>query len=223
MSFKILVVEDEMRMREFIKEYFEEEEWITLEASNGSEALDLFSRETIDLVILDIMMPGLDGKYVCSKIREESDVGIIMLTALEDETSQLECYNLGADDYITKPFMPKVLVAKVKRFLYRLDGTIAHSTYENDKLKINFDQRVVSIDGTKVDFSPKEFNLLIYLIKANGAVKTRDQILDEIWGYDYYGSTRVVDNHILKIRTKLGCYGSMITTVVGMGYKYEKD
>lgn len=218
----ILVVEDEVRMREFIVSYLEKEGWNTLEASNGQEAIEIFSNQQVDLVILDIMMPKIDGKETCKRIREISEVHIIMLTALEEETSQLECYKIGADDYITKPFKAKVLVAKINRLLERVKVSVEKDDYEYKQLKVDYLAREVYLLGKAIKFAPKEYDLLTYLIKNKSIVKSREQILDEIWGYDYYGSTRVVDNHVLKVRGKLQSMGNNIITVVNTGYKYEE-
>lgn len=221
MKYNILIVEDEIRMREFVSVYFRAEGYTVYEANDGEEALDIFKKKTIDLIVLDIMIDKLDGKEVCRIIRENSEVPIIMLTALEGEDDQLKCYEFGADDYITKPFVAKILIAKANRLLKR--ANIASSDiYKHKELKINFEAREVFIKGKLIEFAPKEFNLLRYLVLNKGIALTREQILNEVWGFDYYGDTRVVDNHILKIRNKLNDLSKCLKTVITVGYKYEE-
>lgn len=192
-----------------------------MEAKNGKEALDIFnSDQSIDLIILDIMMPELDGWSVCRQIRKSSRVPVIMLTARSDESDELFGFDLGADEYITKPFSPMILVARVQALLRR-SGNAEYSTKLFDGLEINEIGRDVYIDGVKLDLSPKEFELLVFLADNKGIALSRDQILNSVWDYDYFGDARTVDTHIKKLRLKLGDKGDFIQTVRGLGYKFE--
>lgn len=217
----LLIVEDEFRIRLLLKDYFIREDFNILEASNGKEAIEMFSKNKVDLVILDIMMPELDGFEVCKIIREASSIPIIMLTAREEEDDKLLGYNLGADDYITKPFSPKVLVAKVKALLKRTDSHKDTSILEFNGLTINKLSHEVLINNNAINLSPKEYDLLIYLASNEGIALSRDQILDNVWGIDYYGDTRTVDTNIKRLREKLLNKSDYITTVRGSGYKFE--
>ncbi|GIM28657.1 DNA-binding response regulator [Clostridium polyendosporum] len=217
----LLIVEDEFRIRLLLKDYFIREDFKILEASNGKEAIEIFSKNKVDLVILDIMIPKLDGFEVCKIIRESSSTPIIMLTAREDEDDKLLGYNLGADDYVTKPFSPKVLVAKVKALLRRTDSHRDTSILEFNDLTINKLSHEVLVNNNVINLSPKEYDLLIYLVSNQGIALTRYQILDNIWGIDYYGDTRTVDTNIKRLREKLLTASDYITTVRGSGYKFE--
>lgn len=221
MAINILVVEDESRMREFIGVYFRAEGFNVYEAENGIKALKILAENNINLIVLDIMMPELDGFEVCKRVRETSNVPIIILTAVEGEEQQLLGYELGADDYITKPFKGKILVAKAKRILERSSEVNEKAVLKYEGVKIELDAREIFVSGEKVDFAPKEFDLLVYLAENYGVAKSRDQILNNVWGYDYFGEARVVDNHIKKIRKKLKNYSSYIKTVISIGYKFE--
>jgi DNA-binding response OmpR family regulator len=222
----ILIVEDESRMRHLIATYLKKEGLTVLEAENGMQALDIFKREKIDLIILDIMMPYMDGYEVCKNIRAHSDVLIIMLTAKSEEDDKLLGYGLGADDYQTKPFSPKVLTAKVKALLKRSElvevKTEAGLT-KIDTLEINDLSHNVTLNGEKLDLSPKEYDLLLYLAKNHGIVLSRDQLLTNVWGYDFDGDLRTVDTHVKRVRQKLGEKADLITTVRGSGYKLEAE
>lgn len=217
----LLIVEDEFRIRLLLKDYFIREDFNILEASNGKEAIEIFSKNKVDLVVLDIMMPELDGFEVCKIIREASSTPIIMLTAREEEDDKLLGYNLGADDYITKPFSPKVLVAKVKALLKRTDSHKDTSILEFNGLTINKLSHEVLVNNNAINLSPKEYDLLIYLSSNEGIALSRDQILDNVWGIDYYGDTRTVDTNIKRLREKLLNKSDYITTVRGSGYKFE--
>lgn len=226
MSKTVLIVEDESRMRHLISSYLKKENINVLEAENGLQALDVFKREDIDLVILDIMMPFMDGYEVCRNLRTHSEVLIIMLTAKSEEDDKLLGYGLGADDYVTKPFSPKVLTAKVKALLKRSDIT-ENKTVEGvtkiDTLEINELSHNVTLNGEKLDLSPKEYDLLLYLAKNHGIVLSRDKLLTNVWGYDFDGDLRTVDTHIKRVRQKLGDKADLITTVRGSGYKLESE
>lgn len=219
----IMIVDDEPRIRHLISYYLEMEGYKVIEADNGRAALDTFFRRSIDLIILDIMMPVMDGMEFCREIRKTSNVLILMLTAKSEDTDKLLGYELGADDYVTKPFSPRVIVAKVKAMLKRLDLPTSNDSevikYEN--LEINEMSHEVRVDNEIVDFSPKEFDILLYLARNKGLVLSRDNILNNVWGSDYYGDFRTVDTHIRRIREKLGNYSNFIITVTGVGYKFE--
>ncbi|MCT4620093.1 MAG: response regulator transcription factor [Marinisporobacter sp.] len=221
MGKSILVVEDESKMREFISLYLRKEGYEVIEACDGEKGLEKFNNNKIDLTILDVMMPKLDGFEVCKKIREHSKVPIIILTAIEEERDHIKGYEMGADDYITKPFKAKILIAKIKRLFERLREEIDKDVYTYDKLKIDLEGRQVIINGSKVKLAPKEFELLEYLVINKGIALTRNQILENVWGYDFEGETRVVDNHIKKLRSKLENYSRFIETVISVGYKFE--
>lgn len=217
----ILVVEDESKIREFISLYLRKEGYKVIQADNGEAGVEKFKENKIDLIVLDIMMPKLNGFEVCKKIREKSKVPIIMLTAIEEERDHVKGYELGADDYVTKPFKVKILIAKIKRLFERIREENDKKAFVYDKLKIDMDGREVFINGSKIKLAPKEFELLKYLIINKGIVLTRNQILENVWGYDFEGETRVVDNHIKKLRNKLENYSMLIETVISVGYKFE--
>ncbi|PAB58804.1 response regulator transcription factor [Anaeromicrobium sediminis] len=221
MQNSILVVEDESRMREFVSLYLRNEGYKVVEAHTGETAMKKFEIEKIDLIILDIMMPKLDGFEVCKRIREKSKVPIIILTAIEKEMEQIKGYELGADDYVTKPFKIKVLIAKIKRLLQRLNEETAKKVIVYGELRINLHGREVWINERQVKLAPKEFELLEYLIVNRGMALSRSKILEQVWGYDFEGGTRVVDNHIRKLRSKLENYAKTIKTVISVGYKFE--
>jgi two-component system, OmpR family, response regulator ResD len=223
MNKTLLLVEDETRMRILISDYLKREGYSLLEASNGVEALKIFNSNTTDLVILDIMMPYLDGWDVCKAIRKTSDVPIILLTAKSEEEDKLLGYELGADDYITKPFSPKVLVAKVKVLLKRMEQkqNVKSDVISFDGLIIDELSHEVRVDDETVMLTPKEYDLLLFLVKNKGIALSRDKILDSVWGIDYYGDARTVDTNIKRLREKLGSKAEMIATVRGSGYKFE--
>ena len=217
---KILIADDEQLMRQLVIDFLKPEGYEILEASDGKESLDIYDKEHPDLILLDVMMPGYDGWTVCREIRRESTVPIMMLTAKGEEIDQLFAYDLGADEYITKPFSPKILVAKIKALLRRSQNE--QETHEaDDGVAIDRDARQVVIDGKNVDLSPTEYKLLNYLMSNTGKALSRRQILNQVWNYDYYGDLRTVDTHINRLRIKLGDKGRYIRTVRGYGYRYD--
>ena len=218
---KILIADDEARMRKLVSDFLKREGCQVIEAENGKLALELFHKEQkIDLVILDIMMPYLDGWSVCREIRKGSKVPIIMLTAKSEETDELLGFGLGADEYITKPFSPLVLAARVQALLRRTgSGNKAKKSYSG--LVIDEIGHVVSIDSVPIELSPKEFELLVYFSDNEGIALSRDQILNSVWDFDYFGDARTVDTHVKKLRLKLGDKGVYIHTIRGLGYKFE--
>lgn len=217
---KILIADDEQLMRQLVIDFLKPEGYEILEASDGKEALEIYDKEHPDLILLDVMMPGYDGWTVCREIRRESTVPIMMLTAKGEEIDQLFAYDLGADEYITKPFSPKILVAKIKALLRRSQND--QETHEaDDGVAIDRDARQVVLDGKNVDLSPTEYKLLNYLMSNTGKALSRRQILNQVWNYDYYGDLRTVDTHINRLRIKLGDKGRYIRTVRGYGYRYD--
>lgn len=223
MSKTVLLVEDEARMREIISDYFKKDGFNILEAPDGKKALELYEENTVNLVILDIMIPELDGWSVCKRLRKSSDVPIIMLTARSDEDDKLMGYELGADDYVTKPFSPKVLVAKAKTLLKRAEGTIgkSDSVISCADIEINKPARTVKIYGDIIELAPKEYDLLLYMIENKDVVLSRETILNNVWSYDYFGDLRTVDTHIKKLRNKLGDKAKHICTLIRSGYKFD--
>ncbi|GGE62514.1 response regulator transcription factor [Priestia taiwanensis] len=223
MKRNILIVEDEQKLRDITVDYFTNEGFNVFEAENGQKAIDIFREEEIHLIILDIMLPELDGWSVCRRIRKISDVPIIMLTARSDEDDKLLGFELGADEYVTKPFSPKVLVARSKAMLKRAEGTGGkeEGAISIGGIDVNQLSRIVRVDGEEIILTHKEFELLTYLIENKGIVLSRENLLNQIWGYDYYGDDRTVDTHIKKLRKKLGEKAIYIRTVIRAGYKFE--
>lgn len=223
MSKTILVTEDETRMRKLIAAYLSKEGYCVLEAENGIQCLELFDKNKIDLVILDIMMPGPDGFSVCRTIREYSTVPLMLLTAKSSEEDKLTGFELGADDYITKPFSPKVLVARTKALFKRIElyDPADDNIFSFNDLEIHPISHEVYISGMKLDLSPKEYDLLLFLARNKNIALTREKLLDKLWGYDYDGDWRTVDTHIKRLREKLGEKSGLIVTVRGTGYKLE--
>ncbi|WP_422443675.1 response regulator transcription factor [Thermoanaerobacterium sp. DL9XJH110] len=221
---KILVVDDEKRMVELVRLYLEKEGYSVDEAYDGQQALDMLSRSKYNLVILDIMLPVVDGWTVCRQIREKSDIPVILLTARGEEFDKVLGFELGADDYVVKPFSPRELTARVKALLRRLGPREkTDETLSFPDLIIVPASRTVKVDGREVDLTPKEFDLLYFLAKNKDKVFTREKLLEEVWGYDFFGSLRTVDTHIKQLREKLGRSkaASYISTVWGVGYKFE--
>lgn len=218
----VLVVEDEISIRKVIVNYFQNNNYNVLEASNGKDAIDVFEDNYVDLIILDVMLPMLDGWTVLKKIRKTSSVLVIMLTALEDEDDKLNGFHLGADEYVTKPFSPKVLVARANALFARTSGAVS-CTKQNSILEFDDRNHSVNIKGEMLELTPKEYIILNYLAENRGNALSREQILNHVWGYDFYGDIRVVDNHIKNLRNKLGCYGTIIKTITGLGYRIEID
>ncbi|WFD11191.1 response regulator [Tepidibacter hydrothermalis] len=224
MQKNVLLVEDEDRIREIVSDYFKFEGFNIYEVENGRDAMVVFEENKIDLIILDIMIPKLDGWSVCKRIRNVSDVPIIMLTARSEEDDKLMGFELGADDYVTKPFSPKVLVARAKMLLKRAQGTVSETSILNiGCIEINKLSRSVKIDSEIMDLAPKEYDLLIYMIENKGIVLSRENILNKVWGYDYFGELRTVDTHIKKLRKKLKDKSSYIRTIIRAGYIFEVD
>ena len=221
-SLKILVVDDEVRMRTLIRDFLAKKGYTVLEAGDGVEAMDLFFDEkNISLIILDVMMPRMDGYKTCKEIRNYSKVPIIMLTAKGAEQDELQGFELGADEYITKPFSPKILVARVEALLRRTYGENENSTMEAGGILVDMAAHTVTVDGQNVELSFKEFELLTYFIENQGIALSREKILNNVWNYDYFGDARTIDTHVKKLRSKLGEKGDLIKTIWGMGYKLE--
>ncbi|MCM1989055.1 response regulator transcription factor [Oceanirhabdus seepicola] len=223
MRYTVLVIEDEDNIRKIICDYFRAEGFHVIQAPNGKEGIERFEEEKIDLIILDIMMPELDGWTVCRRIRKKSDVPIIILTARTEEDDELMGFELKADDYVKKPFSPGILVARAKVLLNRTRGTILEDKDKITKagLEVNKLVREVNIHGKNIELTPKEFEILWYLMEHSEMVLSREKILNSIWGYDYFGDIRVVDNHIKKLRKALGDKSYLIRTIFGVGYKFE--
>ena len=210
---KILVVDDESRMRKLVKDFLTREGYTVLEAGDGMEAMDLFYEDKeIALIILDVMMPKMDGWQVCREVRETSKVPIIMLTARSEERDELQGFELGVDEYISKPFSPKILVARVNAILRRTFGTVGNDSLEAGGITVDKSAHIVKID---------EFELLTYFIENQGIALSREKILNNVWNYDYFGDARTIDTHVKKLRSKLGDKGEYIKTIWGMGYKFE--
>ncbi len=223
-SLKILVVDDESRMRKLVKDFLTKKGFTVIEAGDGEEAVDkFFEVKDIALIILDVMMPKMDGWQVCREIRQYSRVPIIMLTAKSDEKDELQGFDLGVDEYITKPFSPKILVARVEAILRRSNVLAADDTMEAGGIELNKAAHEVLIDGKSVELSYKEFELLAYFMSNQGVALSRERILNNVWNYDYFGDARTIDTHVKKLRSKLGAKGEYIKTIWGMGYKFEVD
>lgn len=223
-NIKILVVDDESRMRKLVKDFLAREGYTVLEAGDGMEAMDIFYEDKdIALVILDVMMPKMDGWQVCREIRESSKVPIIMLTARSEERDELQGFELGVDEYISKPFSPKILVARVNAILRRTFGTDGGDVLNAGGITIDKAAHIVKIDGKPVDLSFKEFELLAYFVENQGIALSREKILNNVWNYDYFGDARTIDTHVKKLRSKLGDKGEYIRTIWGMGYKFEVE
>ena len=221
---KILVVDDESRMRKLVRDFLVKSNFEVLEAGDGEEALNIFYKDKdIALIILDVMMPKMDGWQVCREIRQYSKVPIIMLTAKSDEKDELQGFDLGVDEYITKPFSPKILVARVEAILRRSNVLAADDTMEAGGIELNKAAHEVLIDGKSVELSYKEFELLAYFMSNQGVALSRERILNNVWNYDYFGDARTIDTHVKKLRSKLGAKGEYIKTIWGMGYKFEVD
>ena len=219
---KILVVDDESRMRKLVRDFLVKKDFEVLEAGDGAEAVDLFfDTKDVALVILDVMMPKMDGWQVCREIRAYSKVPIIMLTAKSDERDELLGFELGVDEYISKPFSPKILVARVEAILRRTSGLAADDVLRAGGIEINKAAHEVTIDGRAIDLSYKEFELLTYFMENQGIALSREKILNSVWNYDYFGDARTIDTHVKKLRSKLGDKGDYIKTIWGMGYKFE--
>ena len=223
-TLKILVVDDESRMRKLVKDFLTKKNFQVLEAGNGEEAMDIFYEEKdIALIILDVMMPKMDGWEVCSEIRKNSKVPIIMLTARSDERDELLGFDLGVDEYISKPFSPKILVARVEAILRRTGQNNPEDVISAGGIVIDKAAHLATVDGKPMELSFKEFELLTYFLENQGIALSREKILNSVWNYDYFGDARTIDTHVKKLRSKMGDKGEYIKTVWGMGYKFEVD
>lgn len=222
-SVNILLADDEPRMRKLVSDFLKREGYKVIEAEDGKKALEQFhSNPNISLAILDVMMPGLDGWTVCREIRKISKIPVVMLTARAEENDELFGFDLGADEYITKPFSPLILVARVQALLRRMSKQEVKAKNING-LEIDKMRRTVFVDGERVELSPKEFELLLYLVENENLAVSREQILNSVWDYDYFGDSRTVDTHIKRLRYKLGSKGDYIQTVRGLGYRFEVE
>lgn len=219
---KVLVVDDESRMRKLVRDFLTKSGYNVLEAEDGERAVDLFFQEKdIALIILDVMMPKMDGWQVCREIRNFSKVPIIMLTAKGDERDELQGFELGVDEYISKPFSPKILVARVEAILRRTNQLKQTEVLEYGGIEIDRAAHQVRLDGKSVELSFKEFELLTFFVENRGIALSREKILNSVWNYDYFGDARTIDTHVKKLRSKLGEKGDLIKTIWGMGYKLE--
>ena len=223
-TLKILVVDDESRMRKLVKDFLTKKNFQVLEAGDGEEAMDIFYEEKdIALIILDVMMPKMDGWEVCREVRKNSKVPIIMLTARGDERDELLGFDLGVDEYISKPFSPKILVARVEAILRRTGQTGAEDVLSAGGIVIDKAAHLATVDDKPMDLSFKEFELLTYFLENQGIALSREKILNSVWNYDYFGDARTIDTHVKKLRSKMGDKGEYIKTVWGMGYKFEVE
>jgi DNA-binding response OmpR family regulator len=223
MSQTILVVEDEKKIRDIIHDYFVAAGFLVIEAEDGQKGLELFYEQHPDLIILDIMLPKMDGWSVCKRIRKESDVPVIMLTARAEEEDKLMGFELKADEYVTKPFSPAVLVARAKILLQRATGTLLNESQriEAGGIVVEKDYRTVTVEGKDIELTPKEYDLLIFFMENAGIVLSREKILNNVWDYSFFGNGRVVDTHVKKLRKLLGEKAYLIRTSFGVGYKFD--
>ena len=227
--YKILVVDDESRIRSIIKKYAEFEGHTVVEAGDGMEAVYLCRQNEFDMVIMDIMMPELDGFSACREIRKTSNVPIIMLSARGEEYDKINGFELGIDDYVVKPFSPKELMLRIEAVMKRVKSTPAGNSkpkneiieYDGGGLRIDLTARIVYIDGEKISMSPKEYDLLFYMVANHNIALTREKLISEVWGYDFYGDARTLDTHVKLLRKSLGRYASYIVTLRGVGYRFE--
>lgn len=221
---KILVVDDESRMRKLVRDFLEREGFQVLEAEDGLQAMEIFyENKEISLLILDVMMPKMDGWQVCREVRQSSKVPIIMLTARSEERDELQGFELGVDEYISKPFSPKILVARVEAILRRSNVLNIEGVADAGGIVIDKAAHQVKIDGREIELSYKEFELLSYFVDNQGLALSREKILNNVWNYDYFGDARTIDTHVKKLRSKMGEKGNYIKTIWGMGYKFEVD
>lgn len=219
---KVLVVDDEDRMRKLVRDFLVRKDFTVLEAKDGEEALDVFyDNQDIAMILLDVMMPKVDGWQVCREIRSQSKVPIIMLTAKSEEHDELLGFELGVDEYISKPFSPKILTARVEAILRRTNPELSESILECRDVSLDRNAHVVKVAGEEIELSLKEFELLEYFMQNKGIALSREKILNNVWNYDYYGDPRTVDTHVKKLRSKLGESRGLIKTIQGMGYKFE--
>ena len=219
---KILVVDDESRMRKLVRDFLEREGFAVIEAGDGQEAVEIFyEHKDIALIILDVMMPHMDGWETCREIRKDSKVPIIMLTARSEERDELQGFELGVDEYISKPFSPKILVARVEAILRRTSALSQEKLLQVNGIEIDKSAHIVRIDGKEIELSFKEFELLTYFMENQGIALSREKILNNVWNYDYFGDARTIDTHVKKLRSKMGEKGDCIKTIWGIGYKFE--
>ena len=218
---KILVVDDESRMRKLVRDFLIKSGYDVIEAGDGEEALDIFFKEKE--IVLDVMMPKMDGWQVCREIRSYSKVPIIMLTARADEQDELQGFQLGVDEYVTKPFSPKILVARIEAILRRTNQAVNEEVMSCSGIEMDKAAHQVKIDGKPIELSYKEFELLAYFLENRGIALSRERILNNVWNYDYFGDARTIDTHVKKLRSKMGEKGELIKTIWGMGYKLEED
>ncbi len=218
--YKLLIVDDEQKIREIISKYAQFEGYSTEEAPDGLTAVEMLREKDYDLVILDVMMPDLDGFSVCKELRKTSKIPVIMLSARGEEYDRIHGFEVGIDDYVVKPFSPKELMMRVSAILKRTNS-ISNDTFEHEGLKVDFAGRIVYINGKKTDLTPKEYDLLFYLIKNKGIALTREKLISNVWGYDYFGDDRTLDTHIKLLRKNLGEYSNLIVTLRGVGYRFE--
>ena len=219
---KILVVDDESRMRKLVRDFLEREGFAVLEAGDGQEAVEIFyEHKDIALIILDVMMPHMDGWETCREIRKDSKVPIIMLTARSEERDELQGFELGVDEYISKPFSPKILVARVEAILRRTNALSQDKLLQVNGIEIDKSAHIVKIDGKEIELSFKEFELLTYFMENQGIALSREKILNNVWNYDYFGDARTIETHVKKLRSKMGDKGDCIKTIWGIGYKFE--
>ncbi len=222
---KLLVVDDEARIRELIRKYAVFEGYEVAEAADGMEAVEKCRRESFDLIVMDVMMPELDGFSACKEIRKFKDVPVLMLSARGEEYDKIHGFEIGVDDYVVKPFSPKELMMRIDAIVRRAGAKPGadNEVVQIKGLKVDFTARTVSIDGEKLELSPKEYELLFHLVKNRGKALTREQLLTEVWGYDYYGDDRTLDTHIKLLRKALGDYARYIVTLRGVGYRFEAE
>ncbi len=218
---KILIVDDELRIRDLVKKYAKFEGFETAEASNGLQALELCKTHKFDILIMDVMMPELDGFSACREIRKFSDVPIIILSARGEEYDRIHGFEVGADDYVVKPFSSKELMLRVGAILRRGGTPESKEIYQNGGLTVDFAGRLVTVDGKHVDMSPREYDLFFFLVKNRGIALSREKLLNEVWGYDFLGDDRTIDTHIKQLRKLLGSYGRCISTLRGIGYRFD--
>lgn len=222
--YNILIVDDEAKIRELIKKYAVFEGHKVTEASNGMEAVEICRKQDFDIVVMDVMMPELDGFSACREIKKIKNIPMLILSARGEEYDKIHGFEIGIDDYVVKPFSPKELMLRIEAIVRRSGNVPAENdVVEVEGLKINFTGRIVSVDDEKIDMSPKEYDLLFYLVKNRGKALTREQILTEVWGYDYYGDDRTLDTHIKLIRKQLGDYAKYIVTLRGVGYRFDAE
>ncbi len=219
----ILVVDDEAKIRAVIRKYAEFEGYRVTEAEDGMQAVELCKQQDFDIIILDVMMPELDGFTTCREIRKFKDIPVLMLSARGEEYDRIHGFEIGVDDYVVKPFSPKELMMRVKVIIsrHRNIPSQKHEIFSIDGLSVDFTSRIVTVDGEKVDMSPKEYELLFFMVKNKGIALTREKLIHDVWGYDFYGDDRTLDTHIKLLRSRLGRYRSHIVTLRGVGYRFE--